>query len=111
MSLCGLFIGLASMPLAAKTMSTGKTISVSVVVDPSVTKQVRVYGTGFSVNNNGKGSPGSSTTKTGPAGATYSFGFKIAGKDISCGTAVLNRDSKVTLYYRGGKCVNKVTPK
>lgn len=89
----------------------GKTISVTVVVDKSISSKMRVFGTGFSVNNKSSGSMGSSTTKSGPAGGKYSFGFRIAGSDVSCGTAVLRQNSKVLLYYRGNKCVNKVMPK
>ena len=96
---------------AANASYAGKTISVTVVVEKNISSKMRIFGTGFSVNNKSSGSMGSSTTKTGPAGGKYSFGFRIAGKDVSCGTALLKQNSIVLLYFRGNKCVNKVMPK
>lgn len=104
-------LGALIFTLAVGTTYAANTISVTVVVDKSISSKMRIFGTGFSVNNKSKGSMGSSTTKTGPANAKYDFGFRIAGKDVSCGSAVLRQNSTVLLYFKGNKCVNKVTSK
>lgn len=87
-------------------------IKVTVMVDNSVKKHYNVYALGFSVNGKGQGSLGYSTTKQGPAGGRYSFGFKSLGKNISCGSAVINKSSTVVLSLnKSYQCVSKVYPK
>lgn len=77
--------------------------TINVQVRVSAPDSIRVWATGFSVNDNGKGSLGRSTSKSGPAGASYSFGIKAGGK-ISCGHATLSKDSVVYLVYNGKIC-------
>jgi len=104
LALFGLFIAWAGASYAAKT------ITVTVTVDSKIAKKMTVIGTGFSVNGKSSGGAGKRTTKTGPAGANYSFGFRSYRNDISCGSSVLNKNSMVILYYVGNKCTHKVVP-
>lgn len=113
-----LLIGLFSFILAwgssvfSHKSHAKKTISVTVGVDKQLAKRIQVFGLGFMVNNKRRGGMGTRTTKSGPAYATYSFGFKqYRGKQVSCGSSVLKEDCDVVLYYQGNRCHHKVFPK
>lgn len=89
-----------------------KSISVTVGVEKQLAKRIQVLGLGFMVNNKRRGGMGIRTTKSGPAHAKYSFGFKqYRGSQVSCGSSVLTKDSDVVLYYQGNRCHHKVFPK
>lgn len=103
--LFGALIGWSVNSFAAKT------ISVTVAVDTNIAKSKTVIGIGFTVNGKSSGGAGKRTTKTGPAGATYKFGFRDYREDVSCGSSVLKQNSMVVLYYVGNKCTHRVIPK
>jgi len=100
-----LVLGFSSTTFAKD--KTGK-IQVTVMVEKKIGKIYHVFAIGFSVNNKDRGSLGRSTKKSGPANAKYAFGFKGTAGSISCGTAVLKRDSVVLLYFKNKRCINKV---
>ncbi len=87
--------------------ATSKDITVRVTADKSITSKMRVTAIGFEVGGKKKGGLGSGTTKTGPAGGSYSFGIRTKNGDVSCGTAVLKNNATVVLYMKGNSCFNK----
>ena len=105
-------VGLFGLIIAyAGSSFAGKMISVSVGVDKQTMKYTHVKDIGFSVDKKSKGSIGHKTTKKGPAGAKYFFGFKGSKGKVSCGSAVLMRDSIVVLNYDGKICTNTIYAK
>ena len=96
------------LAFAENSFAATKKITVRVVAAKSVTSKMRVWAIGFSVNKKGRGSLGSDTTKTGPAGGKYSFGFKGPNGGANCGEATLGKDTTVVLHYKGKKCTYKL---
>jgi len=99
-ALFGLIIGYA-----------GSTLAITVTVGANKQLAPNVKAIGFSIVGK-KGSYGwlGHTYKRSslPAG-TYSFGFRNKqGKDVSCGTAKLTKDSIVVLQMSGSKCTVSV---
>lgn len=89
----------------------GSTLAITVTVGASKQLAPNVKAIGFSIVGK-KGSYGwlGHTYKRSnlPAG-TYSFGFRNKeGKDVSCGTARLTKDSIVLLNMSGSKCTISV---
>lgn len=81
------------------------TTKIKVQVQLTAPDNVRVFAVGFSVDSKNRGSLGKSTSKSGPAGSQYAFGFKMrSGLKVSCGTATLSQDSLVKLVYDGQQC-------
>lgn len=101
-SLFGMLIVWAASSFAEKA------ISVTVEVDGKIAKSRTIIATGFSVNGKSHGSLGKRIKKSGPADTTYRFGFRDFKHDVSCGSAVLTKDSTVTLYFSDNQCRNKV---
>ena len=62
---------------------------------------------GYTVEGKESGGSGKSYTGHGPSNQTYAFGFRktsVKGKNISCGSAVLTKNSNVTLVTKGNRC-------
>lgn len=90
--------------------SNSSTITVQVQVSVAKTVDIGVMAVGFAVGDSSKGSLGRVTTKTGPLGATYEFGFRTtSGMKVSCGSTKLLQDTLVLLYYNGKSCGIKNT--
>ncbi|HAT8180066.1 TPA: hypothetical protein JA361_11525 [Legionella pneumophila] len=71
------------------------------------TKEKNAIAIGYSVNGNHYGGLGKSYSGKGPKNKEYQFGYKkdsIFGEDISCGSIILNQDSKVTLVNNNHQC-------
>ncbi|MDR3442054.1 MAG: hypothetical protein P4L65_03465 [Legionella sp.] len=93
---------LALTLLSLQTFAAGKRISVSVQ-----TAERSAAGIGFSVNGRNTGGAGRSFTGKGPQNSRYLFGFRqnsVSGKNVACGSLTLNKNSRVTLVYKGGRC-------
>ena len=62
---------------------------------------------GYTVKGKESGGSGTSYTGHGPSNQTYAFGFRktsVKGKNISCGSAMLTKNSNVTLVTKGNRC-------
>lgn len=62
---------------------------------------------GYLVEGKRLGGLGKSYLGHGPVNKKYSFGYRksaFSGVDISCGSQVLNKDSKVQLVVNGEEC-------
>lgn len=64
-------------------------------------------GIGYAVNGKKIGGAGKTYTGKGPINSNYSFGYRknsAQGKDVSCGSHRLTKDSHVFLIAKGNKC-------
>ena len=62
---------------------------------------------GYTVKGKESGGSGKSYTGHGPSNQKYAFGFRktsVKGKNISCGSAMLTKNSNVTLVTKGNRC-------
>jgi hypothetical protein len=62
---------------------------------------------GYLVEGKKTGGLGSTYSGKGPVNKEYSFGYRkrvLGGTDISCGTLILNKNSKVQLVTHGEQC-------
>ena len=114
--LCGLILGFSGITLAAHGTAK-KTITIQVWSPQQVTAL------GFQANkqkgllakNYSKGGLGNNYSSSGhPAGVKYSFGIKVGGKSVSCGSKKLTENSvvKLILKTKDGKvvgCTNSVS--
>lgn len=70
-----------------------------------------VAGVGYSVEGTESGEAGNTHSGVGPSNKSYSFGYRKHPKiheNIKCGTAMLTKDSNVTLIVVGESCRLKV---
>ncbi|MCE0723245.1 MULTISPECIES: hypothetical protein [Legionella] len=71
------------------------------------TNDQNAAGIGYLVNGKKIGGPGKSYTGKGPKNGKYLFGYRIKsaqGRDVSCGSHKLTRDSYVILLAKKNKC-------
>lgn len=84
-------------------------ISVSVGASKQLAPSVKAIGFSIVGKKGSYGWLGHTYKRTNLPEATYSFGYRDkSGKDVSCGTARLTKDSTVVLYTKGGKCALSV---
>lgn len=101
MAVCASLVAFSGTTLAEK--------SIKIQMQVTNASGVKLEAAGFSVGNEKKGSllMGGSrlVNKSGPAGQTYSFGLKTSeGTRVSCGHAVLTKDSIVKVTFNGTTC-------
>jgi hypothetical protein len=78
------------------------TINVTVSTNDST-----AAGIGYSVNGKKIGGAGKTYTGKGPVNGNYAFGYRkhsAQGKNVSCGSHTLTKDSQVFLITNGNKC-------
>ena len=66
---------------------------------------------GYLVDGKRIGGLGKTYSGHGPMNKKYSFGYRkrvFGGTDISCGSLVLNKDSKVKLVIKGEQCYSVI---
>ncbi|KTC89839.1 hypothetical protein OQJ18_06850 [Fluoribacter dumoffii] len=88
--------------LGSSSLFAANTINVTVT-----TNDQNAAGIGYAVNGKKIGGSGKTYTGKGPVNSVYSFGYRKNspnGKDVSCGSHRLKKDSYVFLIAKGNKC-------
>ena len=77
------------------------------LIQITVTATDKAAAVGYLVEGKKTGGLGRTYSGKGPVNKEYSFGYRkraIGGSDISCGTLILNKNSKVQLVTQGDQC-------
>lgn len=83
------------------------TYAEDIVVEVKVVATERAGAVGYLVEGKSSGGLGSYYSGKGPSSKRYVFGYRkqaIGGEDISCGSAILSKNSQVKLIVKGNQC-------
>ena len=81
------------------------------IIEVTVEATDKALAVGYQVEGKKLGGLGKTYSGKGPVNKQYFFGYRksvMSGRDISCGSVVLNKSTKVQLVTKGEKCYTVV---